>query len=283
MKKIIGIIVAAIVLVIGVYFMVDFYNIDESLYIDANSIGINNYSREDFYTEYKDLVIANENKDSNEGTGANGDSQTILGNSVINGNSDSSGGNVVSGQMNIPAIGEIIECTEINTKTKYQVIRKDPDIYSMEFTYSVAEKKFPTIFKRVKTFMQYASSNNVGVSDNLLTVDIDGNTCYVGAMVAGFCSPGDIIKCTLNNNSIFYMAIVDVKSLNDSSGGDRQIDSTYGHGYLTSDKKSVNMCICEFLDAGTTLAHSSATKYTNGSFLLNTYVVKAERIKHYDI
>ena len=153
----------------------------------------------------------------------------------------------------------------------------------MEFTYSVAEKKFPTIFKRVKTFMQYASSNNVGVSDNLLTVDVDGNTCYVGAMVAGFCSPGDIIKCTLNNNSIFYMAIVDVKSLNDSSGGDRQIDSTYGHGYLTSDKKSVNMCICEFLDAGTTLAHSSATKYTNGSFLLNTYVVKAERIKHYDI
>ena len=89
MKKIIGVIIAAIVLVVGVYFMIDFYNTDESLYVDANSIGINNYSREDFYTEYKDLVIANENKDSDDGTGANGDSQTILGNSVLNSNSGS--------------------------------------------------------------------------------------------------------------------------------------------------------------------------------------------------
>lgn len=90
MKKIIGVIIVAIALVIGVYFMIDFYNTDESLYVDANSIGINNYSREDFYTEYKELVIANENKDADEGTGANGDSQAILGNSVLNSNNSGS-------------------------------------------------------------------------------------------------------------------------------------------------------------------------------------------------
>lgn len=115
MKKIIGVIIAAIVLVIGVYFMIDFYNTDESLYVDANSIGINNYSREDFYTEYKDLVIANENKDSDDGTGANGDSQTILDNSVINSNSGSSGGNVVSQQEAAVAIIKAMQAAGYNT------------------------------------------------------------------------------------------------------------------------------------------------------------------------
>lgn len=57
MKKYVYIAIVAVLLVIGVYFMIDFYTLSDEIYIDATNIGINNYSREDFYTEYQELQL----------------------------------------------------------------------------------------------------------------------------------------------------------------------------------------------------------------------------------
>lgn len=75
MKKIIIIVCIVISLVFSVFMISDFYATDDSLYIDATDIGINNYSHEDFYTEYLDLIIKNaESEESSE----------ILNESIIN-------------------------------------------------------------------------------------------------------------------------------------------------------------------------------------------------------
>lgn len=95
MKKYVYIAIVAVLLVIGVYFMIDFYTLSDEIYIDATNIGINNYSREDFYTEYQELQLENKNQGDNDNTSASGNTDVILKDSVLN-STDTSGGNVVS-------------------------------------------------------------------------------------------------------------------------------------------------------------------------------------------
>ena len=86
MKKWIVIVISAVLFIIlGVFLLTSFYSVKDEYFIDANSIGISNYSREDFYTEYLDLQIKNqEQQDAGESDiTANGSTSAILNNSVI--------------------------------------------------------------------------------------------------------------------------------------------------------------------------------------------------------
>lgn len=286
MKKWIFAVIGIVILIFTVYLISDFYMTEDSLATNVVGESTNSYSREDFYTEYLDLTLNNDNSGDNEDTGADGNTDAILSSSVIqssNGTSNN-GGVAIAGKLEIPAPNELVECVEINTQKKYNVARVAKDSYAMEFSYGYAKSKYKTISKRIDNFIKVASSSNAGNDDQLLTITVDGNPCYIGAMVDKFCSPGDIVLCTLNNGTTFYMAIVDVKSLEDKKGATNQIDSVYGHGYLEDNKTKVKMCICEFLDASNgKLKYSSATKYNNGKFLDGTYVTKAELVKHFDI
>ena len=177
--------------------------------------------------------------------------------------------------MNIPGIGDLIECIEINTGYKYNLTRSSTDSYSMEFTLSKAAE-FQKIMNRISALDSASDISNAGASDQLYTVQKNGQSYYVGALIDGFAKPNHAYQVTLNTGQTFNMVAVDVKSLNDAagSGGRGQVDTSYGHGYITSNGQ-VQMNICEFIDANTSsksVSHSSALNYSNAPMAPGTYV-----------
>lgn len=186
--------------------------------------------------------------------------------------------------LKIPGIGELVNCSIINddSNTIYQLIRSSTDSYSMEFTLKKA-MDYSIIGQRIAAAESLASGSNIGTADQLYTLNKNGENYYVGALIDGFATPGGAYKVTLNTGATFNMVAVDVKSLNDKvgSGGTGQVDTSYGHGYIVNGGKNVQMNICEFIDANTSsksIAHSSATNYSNAPMPKDSYVVSVESL-----
>ncbi len=195
--------------------------------------------------------------------------------------------NGISGEiMNIPGIGETVDCIEINTGLGYNAIRSNTDSYSMEFTLGYLQShsgKYKTLNGRLNTLLAGSESSNAGSDGQLFTVNVDGQTYYVGALVDGFSTPGGAYEVTLNTGQTFNMIAMDVKSLADApgTGGNLQVDTNYGHGYLSADKTHVQMNICEFLDASTShssISNGSAINYSNAPMANGTYVTTVKHI-----
>ncbi len=184
--------------------------------------------------------------------------------------------------MNIPGIGDYINVTEINGipgSNSYTLQRYGHDAYSMEGTILDAQKKWPTIYNRIQNIINSSGGTNAGSNGQLLTVQKNGQTYYVAALVDGFSAPGGTYKVNLNNGQSFNVVSVDVKSLNDArgTGSAGQIDSSYGHGTIIGDK--VQMNIVEFFDASTSSTSeysSSAAKYSYSPVQYGTYVTSVE-------
>lgn len=182
---------------------------------------------------------------------------------------------VTGEEMVIPGVGDYIDCLEINTQNRMNLERADTDSYSMEFTLSKASD-YNIIMNRILNMNAQADSTNAGAANQLYTVQKNGESYYVGALVDGFASPGGAYRVTLNNGTSFNMVAVDVKSRSDKqgTGGNGQVDTSFGHGYITSGGK-VQMNICEFIDANTSsnsISHSSALNYDNAPMTKGTYV-----------
>ncbi len=189
---------------------------------------------------------------------------------------------VVGDVMKIPGIGDLVQCLEINTGILHNVTRSSTDSYSMEFTLAKAAD-YSKILSRINALEALAESSNKGADGNLYTVNKNGQSYYVGAIVDGFAQPGCAYKVTLNTGQTFNMVAVDVKSLHDTkgSGGNGQVDTSYGHGYLVNGGQSVQMNICEFLDASTSTKSCmdySATNYLNAPMTKGTYVTQVESL-----
>lgn len=121
MKKWCMLIAGLLIVIVAVYLVGDFYSTSDQLYHDyVNVDGGSNYSREDFYTEYLDVVVENQ--------GSTGDSS--LANSVL------SGSGFLLGTMDNWYI-DIPENTKKGNKTSEICIKstntskidKYPDIY----------------------------------------------------------------------------------------------------------------------------------------------------------
>lgn len=184
--------------------------------------------------------------------------------------------------LDVPMPGDLVDCLEINTGLGYQAVRAGTDSYSMEFTLGKAAD-YNIIYSRILNAMSNGSGSNAGNSNEILSISKGGEQYYVGALVDGFAQPGCAYKVNLNNGTSFNMIAVDVKSLHDrqGSGGTRQVDTSYGHGYLSPDKKTVQMNICEFISANTSqksIEHSSAINYNNTPVTSGTYVTSVESL-----
>ncbi len=235
---------------------------------------------EDAYQNYLDRYEHNTNDKNLDDEQLINDDTDFIGNisDVFKGALDA----VIGDVMKIPGIGELVNCLEINTGLMHNVTRSSTDSYSMEFTVAKA-KDYKTINNRINALESLAESSNRGADGNLYTVNKNGQSYYVGAIVDGFAKPGAAYKVTLNTGQTFNMVAVDVKSLHDAAGtgGTGQVDTSYGHGYLVNGGQSVQMNICEFLDASTSTKSCmdySATNYANAPMSKGTYVTQVESL-----
>lgn len=175
--------------------------------------------------------------------------------------------------MTLPGIGEEVLSIEINTKDSYSLPRTDKDTFSMESTYKYAKNNWKTIANRLDTLESYGTLNKN--DSGLLKLVSDGTEYYVAAIVDGFGKPLNTYTVELNTGS-FNIVVVDVKSLNDSSGSDNQGNSSYGHVYYTNSKTTTSICAVEFFEAGSSssLSYMSARSYAGTPVPSGTYVTK---------
>lgn len=190
---------------------------------------------------------------------------------------------IVGKILNIPGIGEVVECVLINSQEKVLLKRSETDSYTMEMTVLMTESKSKTIYGRINNYIYGADTSNIGSSDQLLTIQKNGETYYIGALVDVYATPGEAYKVTLNNGQTFNMIPADVKSLADKPSPklpNNAVDTSFGHGYDLGNGK-VQLNICEFFDSSITsrgTAHSSAKDYSNSPVSEGTYVVSVEKI-----
>lgn len=110
--------------------------------------------------------------------------------------------------------------------------------------------------------------------------------CYAGAMVEGFGKIGDVAEITLDNGTKFNFMLLDVKSTNHKSSElspNNQCQNAWGHGYMMSNNRKVQLSICEFITSQSSKGVSSAKNYPSGSFLDGRYVKSAKIIGHANI
>ncbi|WP_026650907.1 hypothetical protein [Butyrivibrio proteoclasticus] len=136
--------------------------------------------------------------------------------------------------------------------------------------------------------LNYAVANydsNVG-EENLLVFNFEEyGECYAGAMVEGFGEFGDIVQVTLDDGTTFNMIILDTKSTEHTEKElkkNDQCQNQWGHGYYYPDSETVQMCVCEFVAAGSS-QRGSAVNYENGEFLLQRSAISAVIIGHVNI
>lgn len=178
----------------------------------------------------------------------------------------------------LPDPGEDVLVREINTGETKRVTRIAKDAYSMEMTYGMTKKKSSIISSRIDSIL-YKYGSNKGAHDQLLTVEINGKTHYICALVDGMYKQGYSYEASLSNGEVINVIPVDAKSLHDTNGADTQVNTSYGHGYLTGNN-SVQLCVLEFFDASNDLtkSHSSAVNYSNQPNLNSTYVKSIKMI-----
>ena len=208
-----------------------------------------------------------------------------------------------SKRLIMPERGSVIEVSlgENHVPPVQKATVLHDDTWSTEFSVDYANKKYPASdpSNRVTRVLNYLVDNyetNYGTDGNILTVKIPeyDDICYVGVMVDGFANPGDVVKVTLDAETLgdgstipeksFYLLVVDVKNkyheeedLKPEEGKKNwQCQNYWGHGYMTTDLQGVQICPCEFVTAGKR-TEDSAKNYTNMENLLTgRYVKEAE-------
>lgn len=198
-------------------------------------------------------------------------------------------GDDYSKTLYIPKEGEVVE---ISRGTDYNPSRQMATVYStqswsVEYTVPGCNAKFPPSGFRSTRALNYVVENyetNRGESDILKVQIPEYGECFAGAMVAGFGEIGDIVKVKLNDGQEFQMLLVDTKCIEHEAKdlAPIQCQNYWGHGYMIDDD-TVQLCVCEFVDAGDERAHSSAKFYPSGQDLLTgNSVESAEIIGHID-
>ncbi len=205
------------------------------------------------------------------------------------GNASSSGGSgagsiagITGGTMVMPAIGEQMTGLEINTQKRYTLPRYKRDTFAMESTVKKMASLSSKVTNRIETLRSMCSSTTYGVKGTLLTYNIGGKELYAAAIQDGFGVPMGVYDVYLDNGTVFSIVIVDVKSSADApgKGASKQCNTAYGHAYLVSGYKEIQLSAVEFMDANTasnSLFSDSAASYSNGSMLSGRYVTKIVR------
>ena len=189
--------------------------------------------------------------------------------------------------MNVPTPGTKINVSLGTDKPSIKATVANTNCWTIEYSIEGCRKAYPNALctKRLNSALEKFSYNS-GKAD-LLQLKVPGlGKCYAGAMVEGFGKIGDEAEITLDNGTKFNFMLLDVKSTKHKSSElspNNQCQNAWGHGYMMSNNRKVQLSICEFITSQSTKGVSSAKNYPSGSFLDGRYVKSAKIIGHANI